>query len=80
MADAKARIEAARKKHQAMASLTLVPGYEYVDDRGRTAIRDVEHLQALTAQAKAELDATEKALEDLLEEARRAGVPPGWLR
>jgi hypothetical protein len=27
-----------------------------------------------------ELDAAEKALEDLLEQARRASVPPGWLR
>ena len=23
---------------------------------------------------------TQKAIDDLLEEARRAGVPPGWLR
>ncbi len=26
------------------------------------------------------LDAAEKALADLLERARRAGIPPGWLR
>jgi hypothetical protein len=30
--------------------------------------------------AKADLDAAQKALDDLLEEARRANVPPGWLR
>lgn len=31
-------------------------------------------------EAEAELDAARKALEDLRREARRAGVPPGWLR
>ena len=58
----------------------LVPGYEYVDSSGRTVIRSIEELQGLTARAKAEREAAEKALEDLLEEARRANVPPGWLR
>jgi hypothetical protein len=57
-----------------------VPGYEYVDERGRAVIRSVEELQKLTATAKAELGAAEKALDDLLEEARRANVLPGWLR
>jgi hypothetical protein len=60
--------------------LNLVPGYVYQDDRGRTVIGSVEELQKLTAAAKAELDAAEKAKEDLFEEARRANVPPGWLR
>ena len=31
-------------------------------------------------EAQAELNAAEKALEALPEEARRAGAPPGWLR
>jgi hypothetical protein len=43
-------------------------------------IGSVGELQKLTADAKAELDAAQKALEDLEEEARRANVPPGWLR
>ena len=30
--------------------------------------------------AKAALDAAERGLEELLESARRAGVPPGWIR
>jgi hypothetical protein len=34
----------------------------------------------MTAQAKAELEAAERAIETLEDEARRAGVPPGWLR
>jgi hypothetical protein len=80
VAGARASVEKARKRYQTFAGLTLVPGYEYVDDRGRTLIQSVEELQHLTAAAKAELDAAQKALDDLLEEARRANVPPGWLR
>jgi len=60
--------------------MNLVPGYEYQDGKGRTVIGSVEELQRMTAAAKAELDAAEKALADLRERARRAGVPPGWLR
>jgi hypothetical protein len=32
------------------------------------------------AQARADLEASRKSLDDLSEEARRANVPPGWLR
>jgi hypothetical protein len=80
VAQARARVERAQRRHQMLAGLNLVPGYEYQDERGRTVISSVEQLQGLTAAAKAELEAAEKALADLLEEARRANVPPGWLR
>jgi hypothetical protein len=77
---ARARVERARQAYQKLAGMNLVPGYEYQDERGRTVIASIEQLQGMTAAAKAELDAAEKALADLLEEARRANVPPGWLR
>jgi hypothetical protein len=80
VAEARQKVDAARKKHDALASLNLVPGYEYVDASGRTLIGSVGQLQALTARAKADLEAAERELEDLLEAARRANVPPGWLR
>lgn len=80
VARAMANVEEARKVHETLASMNLVPGYVYQDRRGRTVIHSVEELQGLTARAKAELDAAEKALDDLLEQARRASVPPGWLR
>jgi hypothetical protein len=80
VAQARARVDRARQAHQTLAGLNLVPGYEYQDEKGRTVIGSVEQLQRMTAAAKAELDAAEKALADLLEEARRANVPPGWLR
>jgi hypothetical protein len=80
VAAARARVDKARRQHQALAAMNLVPGYEYVDAQGRTVIGSVEQLQHMTATAKGELDAAEKALDDVLEEARRANVPPGWLR
>jgi hypothetical protein len=80
VAQARARVDRARQSYQTLAGLNLVPGYEYQDARGKTVIGSVEQLQRMTAAAKAELDAAEKALADVLEEARRANVPPGWLR
>jgi hypothetical protein len=80
VAAAEARVEKARQNAQYLESLVLVPGYEYVDEHGRVAISSVEQLQRMTRTAKAELAAAEKALDDLKEEARRASVPPGWLR
>lgn len=80
LAAANARLAAARQAHETLASLTLVPGYVYQDENGRTVIGSVEQLQRMTGRAKADLDSAQKALDDLLEEARRANVPPGWLR
>ena len=80
VAKAQARLDAAREAHQTLSSLVLVPGYVYVDRNGRTVIGSVGQLQAMTARAKADLDGAQKALDDLLEEARHANVPPGWLR
>ncbi len=80
VAQATARVERARRSYQTLAGMNLVPGYEYQDEKGRTVIHSVDELQRMTAAAKAELDAAEKALADLLERARRAGIPPGWLR
>ena len=80
MAAARERVDKTRRAHETLAGMHLVPGYQYADSSGRTVIRSVEELQGLTARAKAEREAAEQALEDLLEQARRANVPPGWLR
>jgi hypothetical protein len=80
VAEERQRVEDARQQHATLASLNLVPGYEYVDGSGRTVIRSAQQLQGLIARAKAALEAEEQALEALLEEARRTNVPPGWLR
>jgi hypothetical protein len=63
---------------------------ELRNDRGATNVMDPnreQSRQAQIAEAQAELERTKadierfrQALADLEEEARRAGVPPGWLR
>ncbi len=79
-AQARARVEKARKNHEALASVHLSPGGFFVDDQGKVVIRSLDHLRELVAKAKTELAAAEKGLEQLEEDARRQSVPPGWLR
>ena len=80
VAQARGRVDEERSRYEHAASLTLVPGYALVDDDNRIVASSVEELQENTARAKARLEAAEKTLADLLETARRQGVPPGWLR
>jgi hypothetical protein len=80
IATANKRVEDARKEYEYWNSYTLVPGEVLVDDKERPVITSIGQLQAKTAAAKRVLEATEKGLANLEEEARKAGVPPGWLR
>lgn len=77
---AQARLERATKRYDVLSKMALSPGEYYVDNENRPLITSVEQLQRLTAEAKAEQEAAQKAIEDLEDEARRASVPPGWLR
>jgi hypothetical protein len=77
---AQARLDRAQKAYDTLRSMFLVDGEAYVDKNGRAVVTSVEELQRLTAQAKAELDAAQKALETLQETARHQSIPPGWLR
>lgn len=77
---ARDRLDAAKKQVQQLEGLHLVEGERYVDGEGRTVIASPDHLKRLVAQASAELQSAEQSLEQLREEARRKGVPPGWLR
>ena len=65
-----ARITAAAAKH------------EYMRMRHDRSVRGGEKVEVMSKQAAAsqQLLAFEKALEDLLQLARRSGVPPGWIR
>jgi len=47
---------------------------------GRRVAYSIHQLKKMADEAQADLKAAEEAFEDLREEARRAGVPPGWLR
>ena len=52
------------------------------DDPAQRAAIDQERQAALTEleETRAEADELARAVDDLRDEARRAGVPPGWLR
>ena len=80
VAAATARVQTARARYDAVKDMSLAPGQAFVDRNGRAVVRSPDHLQRIVANARAELDAADKALDDLLEAARREGIPPGWLR
>jgi hypothetical protein len=80
-ATARARIAVGRERLQFLEQLWLGPyDTSYVDEKGRTIFRNVQHLMQVTQQARDELAAAEKAWKQMQEDARHAGIPPGWLR
>jgi hypothetical protein len=78
--EARERLEEARKRYELLSKLHLNTGAYYVDQNNNPVITSVEQLQSMVAQSRAELDAATAALSQLREDARRAGVPPGWVR
>jgi hypothetical protein len=79
-ASARSRIDGARQRVQFFEGLHLGPNEYYVDENGRTVVESVEQLQQMTREAKAELAAAERDWKQIQDEARRSGIPPGWLR
>ncbi|HXV60074.1 MAG TPA: hypothetical protein VEK15_05230 [Vicinamibacteria bacterium] len=79
-ADARSRVADARERVRFFEELYLGPEEYYVDENGRTVIGSTEELQRMTREAKEELAAAEASWKQLQEEARRSGIPPGWLR
>ena len=80
LAEARQHVETARKEYEYWSGYTMVPGEILVDEKDRPVITTIEQLQGRTAAAKKSLEGAEKALANLEEEARKASVPPGWLR
>jgi len=80
VARAEARLAAAKQRYEALSGLTLVQGQYYVDKDGKRVISSLEQLRQKIEQAKAESDDAQKDLDAVMEAARRAGIPPGWLR
>jgi hypothetical protein len=80
VSEARDRVAAARENYEMLSNLHLTQGGYYVDENAQPVITSVEQLQGMVARAKAELDQATEAKRRLREEARRAGVPPGWLR
>lgn len=75
MRDARDAVDAARARHEA-AELAYKRMRHH--DRGRGAKK--AQILAEREAAQRELEEAERRLEELPHEARRAGVPPGWLR
>jgi hypothetical protein len=74
------RLEDARQRYDAVKDVNLHRGQTLVDENGKVVASSPEEFQPLVQEARAELDAAQQVLDDLLESARRAAVPPGWLR
>jgi hypothetical protein len=60
----------------------LTADFSARDDPAQRAVIGKDRQKALDelARLKKAIDSDKKAVADLEEEARRAGVPPGWLR
>ena len=61
---------------------SLTADWSARDDPAQRALlaRDRQNAIAELERMKKEREAQEKAIKDIEEEARQAGVPPGWLR
>jgi hypothetical protein len=84
MADAKTNLERSQMYHDALQSRINALWAEFTgkDDPAQRAVVELERKKAIAEQerVKEEIEERRKAIADLEEEARRAGVPPGWLR
>jgi hypothetical protein len=84
MADARQALERSQMYLDALQSKinALWTDFTARDDPAQRAQIDTERKKALAEydRVKAEIELNKKAIEDLEEEARKAGVPAGWLR
>lgn len=80
MSRALERLKLAQERYEWVNGLYIFEGAWYEDEKANKVITSLAQLRQMIQEAKAELDAATQALNDLKEEARRAGVPPGWLR
>lgn len=84
MREARAALERSQMFEQALESRinALWADFTARDDPAQRAAIDAERKKAIAERdrVKAEIVAQTKAIADIEEEARRAGVPPGWLR
>ena len=80
VAQARARIERAQRQYDSLNRSIRLGQPAMYNEEGRRVIYSTRQMKTMADQAQAELEAAKKDLEDLLEEARRAGALPGWLR
>ena len=84
MADAKVALERSQMYADALQSKinALWADFTARDDPAQRAQIEIERKRAIAEQerVKGEIETQKKAIADLEEEARKAGVPPGWIR
>lgn len=84
MADARTALERSQILAEALQTRinSLWMDFTARDDPAQRAVIDAERKKAIAQldRVKADIVAQTKAIADIEEEARRAGVPPGWLR
>lgn len=84
MSDARLALERSQMYSDALQSKinALWTDFTARDDPAQRAQLELERKRALAEQerVKGEIEARKKAIDDLEEEARKAGVPPGWIR
>jgi hypothetical protein len=84
MADARLALERNQMYAEALQSRinALWADFTARDDPAQRAQIELDRKRALAEQerVKGEIEAQKKAIGDLEEEARKAGVPPGWIR
>jgi hypothetical protein len=80
LAQARARLRTAQGRHDFMQQVIRRGQPVMLDENGRRVIYSNQQLKAKADQAQAELAAAQGAMESLLDEARRKGALPGWLR
>lgn len=78
--EARERVARAREQQSIWDGVHHVEGVKLVDENGNVVVESLDDLRRLVAQANQELTDAERALKKIEEQARRAGVPPGWLR
>lgn len=84
MADARAELERSRMFAEALQSRinALTTDFTARDDPAQRGVIEADRQKAIAqlGRVQSEIQQQIKAIADLEEEARRAGVPPGWLR
>lgn len=77
--EARARVEAARRGYDAIQRMIRF-GSGHRDESGQVVIYSNQQLKTMADKAEADVKAAEAALERLVDDGRRAGALPGWLR
>lgn len=80
VAQARSRLDTAQRRRDEFRMAVQWGQAEQYDENGKRVIHSIYKMKELADAADRELAAARPALEDLLEEARRAGALPGWLR